>query len=47
MGEAMQASCFFAGVNSIFYGEQLLTTDNPNHTDDQELFSKLGINQAQ
>ncbi|HIE77412.1 MAG TPA: biotin synthase BioB [Candidatus Thioglobus sp.] len=44
MGEAMQATCFFAGANSIFYGEQLLTTDNPNTKGDQELFEKLGIN---
>jgi biotin synthase len=44
MGEAMQATCFFAGANSIFYGEQLLTTDNPDTKGDQELFEKLGIN---
>ncbi|TEU21987.1 MAG: biotin synthase BioB [Gammaproteobacteria bacterium] len=47
MGEAMQAMCFFAGANSIFYGEQLLTTDNPDTNTDQELFTRLGINQAQ
>lgn len=47
MGEAMQAMCFFAGANSIFYGEQLLTTDNPDTNTDQELFSRLGINQSQ
>jgi biotin synthase len=47
MGEAMQALCFFAGANSIFYGEQLLTTDNPNTNSDQDLFAKLGINQKQ
>ncbi len=45
MGEAMQAICFFAGANSIFYGEQLLTTDNPDTNTDQALFEKLGINQ--
>lgn len=45
MGEAMQALCFFAGANSIFYGEQLLTTDNPDTNTDQMLFEKLGINQ--
>ncbi|SFV80644.1 Biotin synthase [hydrothermal vent metagenome] len=45
MGEAMQAMCFFAGANSIFYGEQLLTTDNPDTDTDQELFTRLGINQ--
>jgi len=47
MGEAMQAMCFFAGANSIFYGEQLLTTDNPDTNTDQELFTRLGINQSQ
>ena len=47
MGEAMQAMCFFAGANSIFYGEQLLTTDNPDTDTDQALFKKLGINQQQ
>ena len=46
MGEAMQALCFFAGANSIFYGEQLLTTDNPDTNTDQILFKRLGINQA-
>jgi biotin synthase len=45
MGEAMQATCFFAGANSIFYGEQLLTTSNPDTNTDQRLFKKLGINQ--
>lgn len=45
MGEAMQAMCFFAGANSIFYGEQLLTTENPDTNTDQLLFKKLGINQ--
>lgn len=45
MGEAMQALCFFAGANSIFYGEQLLTTSNPDTHTDQDLFKKLGINQ--
>ena len=44
MGEAMQAMCFFAGANSIFYGEQLLTTSNPDTNADQMLFKKLGIN---
>jgi biotin synthase len=44
MGEAMQALCFFAGANSIFHGEQLLTTDNPSVERDQELFERLGIN---
>lgn len=44
MGEGMQALCFFAGANSIFYGEQLLTTDNPTVANDKLLFSRLGIN---
>ena len=44
MGEGMQALCFFAGANSIFYGEQLLTTDNPSVANDKLLFSRLGIN---
>ena len=44
MGECMQALCFFAGANSIFYGEQLLTTDNPTVANDKLLFSRLGIN---
>ncbi len=47
MGDAMQALCFFVGANSIFYGEQLLTTDNPNTDSDQDLFIRLGINQKQ
>lgn len=46
MGEAMQALCFFAGANSIFYGEQLLTTDNPDTGSDKALFKKLGINMS-
>jgi biotin synthase len=35
--------CFFAGANSIFYGEKLLTTDNPSSTDDAALFARLGL----
>ena len=46
MSEAKQALCFFAGANSIFYGEKLLTTDNPEANSDQKLFEKLGINRA-
>lgn len=45
MSESMQALCFFAGANSVFYGEQLLTTANPDINTDKILFSKLGINQ--
>ncbi|MEX1222628.1 MAG: biotin synthase BioB [Idiomarina sp.] len=43
MNEQMQALCFFAGANSIFYGERLLTTANPEAKRDQELFKRLGI----
>lgn len=44
MSEEMQSMCFFAGANSIFYGECLLTTPNPAANKDQDLFRKLGIN---
>ncbi len=44
MNEQMQALAFFAGANSIFYGEKLLTTPNPAAHKDQQLFAKLGIN---
>ena len=43
MNEQMQAMCFFAGANSIFYGEKLLTTENPETNKDMQLFNKLGI----
>ena len=43
MNEATQALCFLAGANSIFYGEKLLTTGNPEAERDQRLFDKLGI----
>ena len=43
MNEATQALCFLAGANSIFYGEKLLTTGNPDVSRDRALFSKLGI----
>jgi biotin synthase len=43
LSESEQALCFFAGANSIFYGERLLTTDNPEHASDRALFAKLGI----
>jgi biotin synthase len=43
MNEQMQALCFFAGANSIFYGDRLLTTSNPDETDDMKLFARLGI----
>ena len=43
LGEAVQALCFAAGANSIFYGDKLLTTGNPDVAADQALFDKLGI----
>jgi len=43
MNEATQALCFLAGANSIFYGEKLLTTGNPEVDRDRALFDKLGI----
>jgi biotin synthase len=43
MSEAVQALCFLAGANSIFYGERLLTTPNPGRTSDDELFARLGL----
>jgi biotin synthase len=43
MNEALQAMCFLAGANSIFYGEQLLTTSNPQAEADRELLARLGI----
>ena len=43
MDEAVQALCFFAGANSIFYGEKLLTTGNPEVARDDALFAALGL----
>ncbi len=43
MNEQTQSLCFLAGANSIFYGEKLLTTPNPDQHADRELFRKLGI----
>lgn len=43
MSDEMQALCFLAGANSIFYGEKLLTTPNPANNQDLELFERLGI----
>ena len=43
MDDALQALCFLAGANSIFYGEQLLTTGNPVTERDRALFERLGI----
>ena len=43
MSDAVQALCFLAGANSIFYGEQLLTTGNPDVERDRALLDKLGM----
>lgn len=43
MSDEMQALCFFAGANSIFYGEKLLTTANPDTERDEVLFQRLGL----
>jgi biotin synthase len=43
MNDELQALCFLAGANSIFYGEKLLTTGNPDVAHDQALFARLGI----
>jgi biotin synthase len=43
MGEAFQAMCFLAGANSIFCGDKLLTTGNPDVEDDRALLNKLGM----
>ncbi len=43
LGEAVQALCFLAGANSVFYGDQLLTTGNPEVDADTALFAKLGL----
>jgi biotin synthase len=45
MNEQTQALCFLAGANSIFYGEKLLTTSNPEMERDRKLLTRLGINQ--
>ena len=46
MSDAVQALCFLAGANSIFYGDKLLTTGNPEWERDQALFEKLGLSAA-
>jgi biotin synthase len=43
MNDEAQALCFFAGANSIFYGEKLLTTPNPSANEDMLLFKRLGL----
>ena len=47
MTDEMQALCFFAGANSMFYGDQLLTTDNPEADADRQLFERLGLHMEQ
>jgi len=44
MSDELQAMCFLAGANSMFYGDKLLTTSNPGTDHDQKLFNRLGIN---
>jgi biotin synthase len=46
MADEQQALCFFAGANSIFYGEKLLTTGNPDTASDDVLFERLGLHPA-
>ena len=46
MPEAVQALCFLAGANSVFYGDKLLTTGNPEATRDRALFARLGLKPA-
>jgi biotin synthase len=43
LGEAIQALCYLAGANSVFYGDRLLTTGNPDVDADRALFAKLGL----
>lgn len=43
MSDELQLLCFMAGANSIFYGEKLLTTANPETERDQALFQRLGL----
>jgi biotin synthase len=43
MSAETQTLCFLAGANSIFYGPKLLTTPNPDHDRDMQLFARLGI----
>jgi biotin synthase len=43
MDDSVQALCFLAGANSIFYGDRLLTTPNPGRSHDEQLFARLGL----
>jgi biotin synthase len=47
MSDAVQALCFVAGANSIFYGDKLLTTPNPQGNDDLALLARLGLRAGQ
>lgn len=47
MDDALQALCFMAGANSIFYGDQLLTTANPQLERDRQLLARLGLSSAE
>jgi len=46
MSDALQALCFLAGANSVFFGDKLLTTANPQAARDRELFARLGLRTA-
>jgi len=46
MSDELQALCFHAGANSIFYGNKLLTTENPRFDQDRELLGRLGVTAA-
>ena len=46
MSDELQALCFLAGANSVFVGDKLLTTDNPERDKDARLFEKLGLEPA-
>ena len=46
MGDAVQALCFLAGANSIFYGDKLLTTGNPDTQSDVDLLNRLGMTRS-
>jgi biotin synthase len=43
MSDELQALCFLAGANSMFYGDRLLTTGNPDVDRDDQLFARLGV----
>jgi biotin synthase len=43
LGDGIQALCFMAGANSIFYGDKLLVTGNPDLADDRALLRRLGL----